>query len=54
MCLGGYSFTGGLMTDEQVLLLVDSLSQISLFDSFLGAFMALGFWRLMDWFFKTT
>lgn len=49
MFVGGYSFTGGLMTNEQVLLLADAFSQISLLDSFLGAFMALGLWRLIDW-----
>ena len=54
MSIGGYSFTGGLMTNEQVLLLVDGLSQMSALDSFLGAFIALGSWRLIDWFFKVS
>ncbi len=54
MFIGGYSFTGGLMSNEQVLLLVDSLSQMSALDSFLGAFIAVGAWRLIDWFFKSS
>ncbi len=37
------------MSNEQVVLLVEGLSLMSALDSFLGAFVAVGVWRFLDW-----
>lgn len=37
------------MTDEQVLLLAESFSLMSGLDSFIGCFLAIAFWKFIDW-----
>ncbi len=37
------------MTDEQVLMMVNAFGHMSAIDSFLGAFLGIALWRLIDW-----